>query len=90
MGKFDSLSKTQASKRKYQYDYSKIYKKGRFATSVDYEYFENAYIEDLFFHCKKKEYNGNLLTLWGILDMKSYIDYQFGNTVNLYFLNKHS
>ena len=39
MGKFSSLLKTHTSKRKYQYDYTKIYKKGRFAKSVDYDYF---------------------------------------------------
>lgn len=87
MGKFDSLLKTRANKRSYQYDYKKLYKKGRFATSVDYEYFENLYILELLDNNKKKKYNEDLICLWGKLDMKSYIDYDLGNTINLYFVN---
>ncbi len=85
MGKFDSLLKTKNSKRKYQYDYKKIYKKGRFATSVDYSYFENLYSLELL-DVSKKKYNQDLISLWGNLDMKSYIDYDLGNTINMYFL----
>lgn len=85
MGKFDSLLETKNSKRKYLYDYTKIYKKGRFATSVDYDYFENLYILELLENNKKKKYNEELITLWGKLDIKSYIDYDLGNTTNLYF-----
>lgn len=87
MGKFDSLLKTHTSKRNYQYDYKSLYKKGRFATSVDYSYFENLYILELLDNNKKKKYNENLISLWGQLDMKSYIDYDLGNTINLYFAN---
>lgn len=85
MGKFDSLLKTHNSKRKYLYDYTKIYKKGRFANSVDYHYFENLYMLELLEDNKKKKYNEDLVSLWGKLDMKSYIDYDLGNTINLYF-----
>ncbi len=87
MGKFDNLQKTKTSKRKYQYDYTKLYKKGRFATSVDYSYFENLYILELLDKNQKKKFSEDLLTLWGKLDMKSYIDYDLGNTINLYFNN---
>ncbi len=86
MGYFDSLLKTKNSKRKYQYDYRQIYKKGRFATSVDYNYFENLYSLELL-DSNKKKYNQDLLSLWGKLDMKSYIDYDLGNTINMYFLS---
>lgn len=85
MGKFDSLLQTKNSKRKYLYNYTKIYKKGRFATSVDYEYFENLYLLELLENNQKKKYNEDLVTLWGKLDMKSYIDYDLGNTINLYY-----
>ncbi len=85
MGIFDSLLKTKNSKRKYHYDYTKIYKKGRFATSVDYAYFENLYTLELLENNEKKKYNEDLITLWGKLDMRSHIDYDLGNTVNLYF-----
>ncbi len=87
MGKFDSFLKTHTSKRKYQYDYTKIYKKGRFANSVDYNYFENLYTLELLDKNEKKKYNEDLVSLWGKLDMKSYIDYDLGNTINLYFVN---
>lgn len=87
MGKFDSLLKTKNTKRTYQYDYTKLYKKGRFATSVDYEYFENLYTLELLDSNKKKKYNEDLISLWAKLDMRSYIDYDLGNTVNLYFVN---
>lgn len=87
MGKFDSLLKTHTSKRNYQYDYKKLYKKGRFSTSVDYSYFENLYILELLDNNKKKKYNEDLISLWGQLDMKSYIDYDLGNTINLYFID---
>lgn len=87
MGKFDSLLKTHTSKRKYQYNYTKLYKKGRFATSVDYDYFENLYVLELLDKNKKKKYNEDLISLWGKLDMKSYIDYDLGNTINLYFVD---
>lgn len=84
MGKFDSLIKTKKSKRTYEYDYTHIYRKGRFATSVDYDYFENLFALKLLDNNKKK-YNQDLISLWGKLDIKSYIDYDLGNTINLYF-----
>ena len=87
MKNFDSLLKTNSSKRKYLYDYTKIYKKGRFATSVDYDYFENTYIDELLAHNNKKKYDEDFLILWGHLDMRTYIDYDLGNTINLYFTN---
>lgn len=87
MGKFDSLLKTKNTKRTYQYDYTKLYKKGRFATSVDYDYFENLYVLKLLDNNEKKRYDEDLITLWAKLDMKSYIDYDLGNTINLYFTN---
>lgn len=87
MGKFDSLLKTKNTKRTYQCDYTKFYKKGRFATSVDYDYFENLYVLKLLDSNEKKRYNEDLITLWAKLDMRSYIDYDLGNTINLYFTN---
>lgn len=85
MGKFDSLLKTKNTKRMYQYDYTKLYKKGRFATSVDYDYFENLYTLELLDNNQKRRYDEDLITLWAKLDMRSYIDYDLGNTINLYF-----
>ena len=65
MGKFDSLLKSDNSKRIYQYNYTKIYRKGRFAKTVDYSYYESLYIQELLNENKKKKYDTNLLTLWG-------------------------
>lgn len=90
MGNFDTLLQSKTSKRTYFYNYTKLYKKGRFATSVDYDYFENLYILELLESNKKKKYNEDLITLWGKLDMKSYIDYDLGNTINLYFSDSFS
>lgn len=87
MGKFDSLLKTHISKRTYQYDFAKLYKKGRFSTSVDYSYFESLLVQELLEANKKKKYNQDLIRLWGQLDMRSYIDYDLGNTINLYFVD---
>lgn len=83
---FNSLLNSSTTKRVYQCDYTKLYRKGRFSTSVDYTYFENLSILDLLEKNKKKKYNEDLISLWGKLDMKSYIDYDLGNTINLYFI----
>ena len=85
MGKFDSLLKTKNSKRKYNYNYDKIYKKNSI-NPLDYDYFESILVQELWIKNNKK-YNKDLITLWGKLDMKSYIDYILGNTFNMYFVN---
>lgn len=88
MGIFDSLQKTKTRKRLYNFDLEELYRKGRFAndTDVDYEFFESLYANKLL-ELTKKSKNNNLIELWGKLDMKSYIDYDLGNTVNLYYIN---
>lgn len=87
MKKFNSLKKTKFSKRKYNFSYSDIYRKGKFATSVDYSFFENRNANILLEANKKKKMNKNLVTLWGILDIRTFIDLDLGNTINYYFLN---
>ena len=87
MNKFDSLLKTNTNKRKFQYNYTSIYKKDRSKPVVDYNYFESIYIQELWRYNKK--YNKDLISLWGRLDMKSYIDYDLGNTINPYFLDNN-
>lgn len=88
MGIFDSLQKTKTRKRLYNFDLQEIYRKGRFAndTDVDYEFFENLNANKLL-ELTKNSKNNSLIELWGKLDMKSYIDYDLGNTVNLYYIN---
>lgn len=87
MGKFDSLLKTNNSKRKYFYNYTNLYKRDHHSTTVNYDYFESLYVQELWTVNQKKKYNKDLITLWGKLDMRSYIDYDLGNTVNLYFVD---
>lgn len=88
MGIFDSLQRTKTRKRLYNFDLQEIYRKGRFAndTDVDYEFFENLNANKLL-ELTKNSKNNSLIELWGKLDMKSYIDYDLGNTVNLYYIN---
>lgn len=88
MGIFDSLQKTKTRKRLYNFDLEELYRKGRFAndTDVDYDFFENLNANKLL-ELTKKSKNNSLIELWGKLDMKSYIDYDLGNTVNLYYIN---
>ena len=88
MGIFDSLQKTKTRKRLYNFDLQELYRKGRFAndTDVDYDFFENLNANKLL-ELTKKSKNNSLIELWGKLDMKSYIDYNLGNTVNLYYIN---
>ena len=88
MGIFDSLQRTKARKRLYNFDLQELYRKGRFAndTDVDYDFFENLNANKLLELTKKSKSN-SLIELWGKLDMKSYIDYDLGNTVNLYYIN---
>ena len=87
MGKFDSILKTTVSKRKFPVDLSKIYRKGRFATSVDYEYFKNSYLYTLLELNNKKKFDKKLISLWARLEMHSYIDFDLCDTVNLYLTN---
>ena len=89
MGKFDSLRKTLKTKRTLMYDYTKYYRKGRFSKSIDYDYFETENVNRFIKYNinKRKPFDEDLVRLWAILDIKSYIDYDLGNTINLYFLD---
>ena len=88
MGIFNSIDKTKKSKKIYEFNLQEIYRKGRFATpaDVDYSFFEDLYVKKLLEHSKKSK-NTNLIELWGKLQMKAFIDYDLGNTVNLYYIN---
>lgn len=86
MGKFDSLQKTSFSKKTGFTNAEELYSK-TFAIdkNINYEYLENLNIQDLQTHNKKKKYNKDLIDLWAKLEMKSFIDFQLGNTINPYF-----
>ena len=89
MGIFSSLEKTKTSKSLYNFNLQDIYRKGRFDNSsdIDYDFFENLYYEMLSKFNAKKKIDSNLLELWAKLYMKSHIDYDLGNTINLYYIN---
>lgn len=88
MGKFDSLKETSFSKKTCYTDAEKLYAKAYSAgEKIDYKYLENLNIQDLKKHNQKKKYNENLIILWAKLEMKSFIDFQLGNTINPYFIS---
>lgn len=86
MGKFDSILKSQSSKKHYYSHVEELYRKAHISDDVDYDYFENLNVQDLQEYNKKKKYNRDLISLWAILEMRKYIDLQLGNTFNPYFL----
>ena len=87
MSKFDSLKKSQFSKKKFNVNYMEIYLKTKFSDDTDYSYFENENIKRFLELNNKKKINQDLITLWAILDIRSYIDFNLGNTINLYYVN---
>ena len=90
MKKFDSLLKTKESKKKYYVSLSKFFKKPQNNQNIDYAFYENLYVQNLFVLNSKKKFSTNLISLWGELEMKSYIDYELGTTVNPYFSNMNN
>lgn len=88
MGIFDSINASKQSKLKHIFDVTKFYKKGRFATSVDSNYFENISALHLLDLNKKRKFNNDIIALWGKLAMKFHIDFDFGTTINPYFSNQ--
>ena len=86
MGIFNSIEKTKISKRLYNFNLQEIYRKGRFANpdDINYEFFEDLNIKRLL-SLNKKNKNTTLIELWAKLEMKAYIDYDLGNTINLYY-----
>lgn len=87
MSKFDSLKKSQSSKKKFNVNYMEVYLKTKFSDDTDYSYFENENIKRFLELNNKKKINQDLITLWAILDIRSYIDFNLGNTINLYYVN---
>lgn len=88
MRDFDSLLKTKTSKRNGHSNVIEIYRQAKKTNrSITLIELQTLNIEYLQKNNIRKKINSNLLTLWGMLDMKSYIDAIFGNTINPYFLN---
>lgn len=89
MAQFDCLIKSKKPKRKYFFDVEELYRKNYDVNNkIDYEYLESLNIQDLQRYNNKK-YSVDLVSLWAKLEMKTYIDFQLGNTVNLYFTDSY-
>lgn len=87
MKSFNSIQKTSYPKRTNFFDMENIYKEQkRIGSIVNYEYLESLNIENIFKHDLSRKYNKDLITLWGLLDMHSFLDFIFGNTINPYIL----
>ena len=88
MKDFDSLLKTKFSKRKGRSGVEEIYSQAKHTNkNVSLEELQTLNINDLLGRNIKNKINNHLLSLWGMLDMKSFVDAILGNTVNPYFLN---
>ena len=88
MGDFDSLQKTKMSKRAGTSNVIELYRQAKKTNrSITLTELQTLNIEYLQKNDIRRKINSTLLALWGMLDMKSYIDAIFGNTINPYFLN---
>ncbi len=88
MKDFDSLLKTKTSKRTGSSNVIEIYRQAR-KENKDYslEDLQLLNTNDLLNRDIKHKIDKHILALWGMLDMKSFVDAISGNTINPYFLN---
>ena len=88
MRDFDSLLKTKTSKRNSYSNVDEIYRQAKKTNrSITLTELQTLNIEYLQGNNTRKKINSTLLTLWGMLDMKSFVDARFGNTINPYLLD---
>ena len=88
MNDFGSLLKTKTSKKIGRSNVIEIYRQAR----TENKEFSLADLQllntnDLLKRDIKNKIDKHILALWGMLDMKSYVDAITGNTINPYFLN---
>ncbi len=87
MRDFDSLLRTNFSKRKGVSNVETIYKQAKYENkNISLEDLQLLNTNDLLEKDIKDKIDKHLLSLWGMLDMKSFVDALSGNTVNPYFL----
>ena len=87
---FNSILRTTHPKRTNFFDLETIYKEQKKVGLVmNYEYLESINIENIEKHSLSKKFNKDLISLWGLLDMHSFLDFIFGNTVNPYLLSNN-
>lgn len=88
MRDFDSLLKTKISKRKGGSKVEELYRQAKAANKdISLEELQTLNINDLLEKNIKNKIDNTLLSLWGMLDMKSFVDAISGNTINPYYLN---
>lgn len=88
MRDFDSLLKSSHSKKRGLSNVIEIYRQARSENKeISLKDLQLLNINDLLERDMKHKINTHLLALWGMLDMKSYVDAITGNTVNPYFLD---
>ena len=87
MKDFDSLLKTKTSKRNGHSNVIDIYRQARSENkNSSLEDLQLLNTNDLLKRDVKHRIDKHILALWGMLDMKSFVDALSGNTVNPYFL----
>ena len=87
MGDFDSLLKTKTSKKKGQSNAVNIYRQGKNDyVQLTLEKLQKLNVRDLLYRNYKNKINNDILSLWGTLDINSFVDAIAGNTINPYFL----
>ena len=87
MRDFDSLLKTKTSKRNGRSNVIEIYRQARNENKeICLEDLQLLNTNDLLKRDIKHKIDKHILALWGILDMKSFVDALSGDTVNPYFL----
>ena len=87
MKDFDSLLKTKTSKRNGRSNVIEIYRQARNENKeICLEDLQLLNTNDLLKRDIKHKIDKHILALWGILDMKSFVDALSGDTVNPYFL----
>ena len=87
MRDFDSLLKTKTSKRNGRSNVIEIYRQARSENKeISLEDLQLLNTNDLLKRDIKHKIDKHILALWGILDMKSFVDALSGDTVNPYFL----
>lgn len=88
MRDFDSLLKSSHSKKRGLSNVIEIYRQTRSENKeISLKDLQLLNTNDLLERDMKHKINTHLLALWGMLDMKSYVDAITGNTVNPYFLD---
>ncbi len=87
MRDFDSLLKTKTSKRTNRSNVMDIYRQARNENkNFSLEDLQLLNTNDLLKRDFKHKIDKHLLALWGMLDMKSFVDALSGDTINPYFL----